>query len=115
MAVSALALAHLAGLLVYLALLALFALPAQEEIQRAIRPHAALSALGVSPLFVPPSLKDGPDITVVLLNWSRLPNVILIAASLCSPTLEGVVSKILIWNNNPAINLTLHVRSKPRY
>jgi len=78
---------------------------------RANYPHTVLSALGLhDPPFEPLDhlLPAGPDTTVVLLSWSRLPNVILIAASLCRPELDGLVTKILIWNNNPAIQLTLH-------
>ncbi|KAL0576704.1 hypothetical protein V5O48_005271 [Marasmius crinis-equi] len=45
------------------------------------------------------------DVTAVILNWSRLPNVIRIVSILCSPLLDGVLATILIWNNNPSIIL----------
>ncbi|PIL31468.1 hypothetical protein GSI_06170 [Ganoderma sinense ZZ0214-1] len=42
-----------------------------------------------------------PDVTAVILNWSRFPNVILIASLLCGPWLEGTISEVFIWNNSP--------------
>ncbi|KAJ8084570.1 hypothetical protein PM082_003343 [Marasmius tenuissimus] len=46
------------------------------------------------------------DVTAVILNWSRLPNVIHIVSVLCSPALDGVLETIFIWNNNPSVVLT---------
>ncbi|EPQ60257.1 hypothetical protein GLOTRDRAFT_134973 [Gloeophyllum trabeum ATCC 11539] len=42
-----------------------------------------------------------PDTTAIVLNWSRFRNVVLIAALLCDPTLDSVISQVFIWNNNP--------------
>lgn len=42
-----------------------------------------------------------PDVTAVVLNWSRLPNVVRIVGLLCGPWLEDVVAEIVVWNNNP--------------
>ncbi|KAI0715028.1 hypothetical protein C8Q76DRAFT_729276 [Earliella scabrosa] len=42
-----------------------------------------------------------PDVTAVVLNWSRFPNVMLIASLLCSPWLEGTIAEVFIWNNSP--------------
>jgi len=42
-----------------------------------------------------------PDVTAVILNWSRLSNVVQIASLLCGPWLEDVVAEIVVWNNNP--------------
>ncbi|KAG2154546.1 hypothetical protein DEU56DRAFT_769149 [Suillus clintonianus] len=42
-----------------------------------------------------------PDVTAVILNWSRLPNVVQIASLLCSPWLEDVIAEVVVWNNNP--------------
>ncbi|KIJ28560.1 hypothetical protein M422DRAFT_54563 [Sphaerobolus stellatus SS14] len=52
-----------------------------------------------------PSRTSNPDTTVVLLNWSRLSNVLLQAAAYCSPLLQDIVERVYIWNNRP--NLTL--------
>ncbi|KZT27705.1 hypothetical protein NEOLEDRAFT_1130788 [Neolentinus lepideus HHB14362 ss-1] len=41
------------------------------------------------------------DTTAVILNWSRFPNVVLIASLLCKPVLDGVISQIFVWNNSP--------------
>lgn len=51
-----------------------------------------------------------PDTTAVVLNWSRLPNVLRISSLLCSPALEGVISEVFIWNNNPN-PITFRVRT----
>ena len=42
-----------------------------------------------------------PNVTAVILNWSRFPNVMLIASLLCGPWLEGTISEVFIWNNSP--------------
>ncbi|KAI1793208.1 hypothetical protein LXA43DRAFT_1003413 [Ganoderma leucocontextum] len=42
-----------------------------------------------------------PNVTAVILNWSRFPNVMLIASLLCGPWLEGTISEVLVWNNSP--------------
>ena len=42
-----------------------------------------------------------PDVTAVLLNWSRFPNVMLISSLLCAPWLNGTIAEVFIWNNNP--------------
>ncbi|KAI5121296.1 hypothetical protein M0805_003765 [Coniferiporia weirii] len=48
-----------------------------------------------------------PDTTAVVLNWSRLNNVILIAELLCGPWLENTIAQVFIWNNNPNFTLTV--------
>ena len=48
---------------------------------------------------------DEPDTTAVLLNWSRLDNVILLSSLLCGPWLETVIANVIIWNNNPKVTL----------
>ncbi|KAH9858325.1 hypothetical protein C2E23DRAFT_803583 [Lenzites betulinus] len=42
-----------------------------------------------------------PDVTAVLLNWSRFPNVLLITSLLCAPWLEDTIAQVYIWNNTP--------------
>ncbi|KAH7886036.1 hypothetical protein F5I97DRAFT_1877220 [Phlebopus sp. FC_14] len=42
-----------------------------------------------------------PDVTAIVLNWSRLHNVIRIASLLCEPWLDDTVAEVLIWNNSP--------------
>ena len=53
-----------------------------------------------------------PDVTAVELNWSRFPNVMLIASLLCSPWLEGTIADVFIWNNSPR-RLTYEVCISP--
>lgn len=47
-----------------------------------------------------------PDTAVVLLNWSRLSNVVLQTKAYCSPALSDVVERVFIWNNRPGLNLS---------
>ncbi|KAH7923245.1 hypothetical protein BV22DRAFT_1015771 [Leucogyrophana mollusca] len=42
-----------------------------------------------------------PDVTAVVLNWSRLTNVIKIADTLCQSSLDDVIAEVYIWNNSP--------------
>lgn len=42
------------------------------------------------------------DTTAVILNWSRLENVLLISTLLCSPYLHDIISQVIVWNNNPS-------------
>ncbi|KAF5352743.1 hypothetical protein D9756_005918 [Leucocoprinus leucothites] len=41
-----------------------------------------------------------PDTTAVILNWSRLPNVVQLAKVMCS-SLQDTLAEVFIWNNNP--------------
>jgi hypothetical protein len=51
------------------------------------------------------------DTTVVILNWSRFPNVINITSVLCHPELADIIAEIFIWNNSPnSISLTVSGR-----
>ncbi|TFK77445.1 hypothetical protein BDN72DRAFT_808273 [Pluteus cervinus] len=49
--------------------------------------------------FPPPS--RSPDTTAIVLNWSRLSNVVYIASILCSESLNHAIQTVFIWNNNP--------------
>lgn len=42
-----------------------------------------------------------PGVTAVVLNWSRLDNVVLIASMLCGELLQDTVAEVFIWNNSP--------------
>lgn len=42
-----------------------------------------------------------PGVTAVVLNWSRLDNVIRIASLLCGELLQDTVAEVFIWNNSP--------------
>ncbi|KAI9570335.1 hypothetical protein HD554DRAFT_2085552 [Boletus coccyginus] len=42
-----------------------------------------------------------PNVTAIILNWSRLENVIRIASLLCGPWLDDTVAKVYVWNNSP--------------
>ncbi|KDQ13132.1 hypothetical protein BOTBODRAFT_396250 [Botryobasidium botryosum FD-172 SS1] len=46
-----------------------------------------------------------PDTTVILLNWSRFENVKLLVSHLCSHELQSVIAQIVVWNNNPKLNI----------
>ncbi|KAJ7086705.1 hypothetical protein C8R44DRAFT_820845 [Mycena epipterygia] len=43
-----------------------------------------------------------PDVTAILLNWARLPNVVQIVTVLCGEALDGVIKEVIVWNNNYA-------------
>lgn len=45
--------------------------------------------------------RGSPDTTAIILNWSRLPNVIRIVRLLCSARLEHTIKEVVVWNNNP--------------
>ena len=68
-----------------------------------------LSGLRVPKFSSTPSRQSKPDTTAVVLNWSRLPNVIRIASLLCENTLDDVIAYVVVWNNNP-MALTYEVR-----
>lgn len=42
-----------------------------------------------------------PDVTAIVLNWSRLDNVVRIASLLCGESLFDTVAQVFIWNNSP--------------
>ena len=46
-------------------------------------------------------LGGSPDTTAIILNWSRLPNVIRIVSLLCSAQLEDTIKEVVVWNNSP--------------
>ena len=55
-------------------------------------------------------LVSAGDTTAVILNWSRLENVIKIVSVLCQPRLEQAISQIFVWNNSPqTINHTVRI------
>jgi hypothetical protein len=47
------------------------------------------------------TVASSPLITAVILNWSRLPNVVRIVSLLCSPSLNDTIASISVWNNSP--------------
>jgi hypothetical protein len=42
-----------------------------------------------------------PDVTAIILNWSRLDNVIRIASLLCGQWLDDTIAEVYVWNNSP--------------
>lgn len=42
-----------------------------------------------------------PNVTAIVLNWSRLDNVIRIASLLCGPWLDDTIAEVYVWNNSP--------------
>ncbi|KZS93301.1 hypothetical protein SISNIDRAFT_485569 [Sistotremastrum niveocremeum HHB9708] len=105
----------LVALLLLITLLTNF-LPSSQEHLRASNPFQVLNNLGIVTQI--PEVDRGlvapsrlPDTTAVILNWSRLPNVILIVSLLCSNSLSGIIAAIHIWNNQPNLVLTHNVLS----
>lgn len=41
-----------------------------------------------------------PDTTAIILNWSRLSNVVRIVNLLCSKSLEKTIATVFVWNNS---------------
>lgn len=41
-----------------------------------------------------------PNVTAIILNWSRLDNVIRIASLLCGPWLDDTIAEVYVWNNS---------------
>lgn len=59
-------------------------------------------------------LLSNGDTTAVILNWSRLANVVRIVSVLCQPELQGTISQIFIWNNSPhKLNYTVRPFAVP--
>lgn len=54
---------------------------------------------------ISPLSNHGPDTTIVLLNWSRLSNVVLQVSVYCSAQLADIVKHVLVWNNKPDLHL----------
>lgn len=50
---------------------------------------------------LPTSRSRLPNVTAIILNWSRLDNVIRIASLLCGTWLDDTISEVYIWNNSP--------------
>lgn len=67
------------------------------------------SAQSYEPLPHVQALTSGADTTVVLLNWSRLPNVKTLVSLLCGPSLDDIVAEVFVWNNNPNVTLSYEV------
>jgi hypothetical protein len=77
-----------------------------------VLPASYAIANGQKRLTVTPQSEEGPDTTAILLNWSRLPNVVRLVDTLCDPVLDPTIAQIVVWNNSPT-KLTTAV-SKPR-
>ncbi|KAI6012400.1 hypothetical protein F5J12DRAFT_817833 [Pisolithus orientalis] len=45
--------------------------------------------------------RQRPDVTAIVLNWSRLDNVVRIVSLLCEESLLDTVAEAFIWNNSP--------------
>ncbi|KAF9225549.1 hypothetical protein BS17DRAFT_751441 [Gyrodon lividus] len=48
-----------------------------------------------------PAFPRLPDVTAIILNWSRLNNIIRIASLLCGSWLDDTIAEVHIWNNSP--------------
>ena len=74
----------------------------------------ASEALFPASYAVPSRISSTPggsaDVTTVILNWSRLPNVVLIVSSLCAAALGDTIAEVVVWNNSPQ-KLSQQVRS----
>lgn len=58
-------------------------------------------AMGVRVGLPASNARTRPDVTAVILNWSRLDNVIRIASLLCGPWLDDTIAEVYVWNNSP--------------
>ncbi|KAL1722032.1 hypothetical protein EV715DRAFT_193735 [Schizophyllum commune] len=67
-----------------------------------------LSGLRVPKFSSTPSRQSKPDTTAVVLNWSRLPNVIRIASLLCENTLDDVIASDFASAGCPPTKLKIH-------
>jgi hypothetical protein len=60
-------------------------------------------------------LPDSPDTTAVILNWSRLPNVIQLVKIMCN-SLQDTLAQVFVWNNNPLpLNSEVGLVNRSRY
>lgn len=65
---------------------------------------SAIKSLIIPTLSLSPTLPfhaSSPDTTAIILNWSRLPNVIRIVSLLCGAQVDDMIAKIVVWNNSP--------------
>lgn len=51
-----------------------------------------------------------PDVSAILLNWTRFPNVQQIVRTICED-LDDIVINVVVWNNNPNLTVSAHVSS----
>lgn len=63
--------------------------------------NSAPNTLELKRIVVRRPAPNSPDTTAVILNWSRLPNVIRIVSLLCGPWLDDTIATVFIWNNSP--------------
>ena len=67
-----------------------------------ISPTAPASATSKTQVhFAEQNITRRGDTTAIVLNWSRLSNVIKITSILCLPQLDETVAQVVIWNNGP--------------
>lgn len=73
-----------------------------SKINTEIRWRATYLSTGGQVNYRRPELKlpESPDTTAVILNWSRLPNVVQLVKIMCS-SLQDTFAQIFVWNNNP--------------
>lgn len=73
-----------------------------SKINTEIRWRATYLSTGGQVNYRRPELKlpELPDTTAVILNWSRLPNVVQLVKIMCS-SLQDTFAQIFVWNNNP--------------
>jgi hypothetical protein len=55
----------------------------------------------ISSAALKPFRNSTPDVTAIVLNYNRFPNVVRIVTSLCSPSLDDTVVAVVVWNNGP--------------
>jgi hypothetical protein len=49
----------------------------------------------------PGSASSAPNVSAIVLNWSRFHNVLSIVSVLCSHSLGDLIADVVVWNNNP--------------
>ena len=63
--------------------------------------HIGVGYRALDSIRTPWGSDDGPEISAVILNWSRFQNVVLIVSGFCDPSLQDVITEIVVWNNSP--------------
>ena len=63
--------------------------------------HIGVGYRALDSIRTPWGSDDGPGVSAVILNWSRFQNVVLIVSGFCDPSLQDVITEIVVWNNSP--------------
>lgn len=75
----------------------------QEQIDSSLPPSylSDYDTVTLQRLSIRPPTAPIPNTTAIILNWSRLSNVVRIVNMLCDESLEDTIATVLVWNNSP--------------